>query len=63
MDVQTDQLTELFALAALWDRWKDPMDNWIKTCSILTTISKAVTATACRSSSVQMATICGSIPA
>ncbi len=34
---------ELFAFAGLWDRWKDPSDGWIKTCSILTTIPNAVT--------------------
>ena len=34
---------ELFAFAGLWDRWKDPAGNWIKTCSILTTIPNAVT--------------------
>ena len=27
---------ELFAFAGLWDRWKDPSGDWIKTCSILT---------------------------
>jgi putative SOS response-associated peptidase YedK len=35
--------SELFAFAGLWDRWKDPAGNWIKTCSILTTIPNAVT--------------------
>jgi putative SOS response-associated peptidase YedK len=34
---------ELFAFAGLWDRWRDPAGNWIKTCSILTTTSNAVT--------------------
>jgi putative SOS response-associated peptidase YedK len=34
---------ELFAFAGLWDRWKDPNGNWIKTCSILTTTPNAVT--------------------
>ncbi|HEY6769384.1 MAG TPA: SOS response-associated peptidase [Candidatus Sulfotelmatobacter sp.] len=33
---------ELFAFAALWDRWKDASGGWIKTCSILTTTSNAV---------------------
>ena len=33
----------LFAFAGLWDRWKDPGGNWIKTCSILTTTPNAVT--------------------
>ena len=35
---------ELFAFAGLWDRWKDPSEKWVKTCSILTTIPNAVTA-------------------
>ena len=35
----------MFAFAGLWDRWKDPSGNWIKTCSILTTIPNAVTST------------------
>lgn len=30
-------------LRGLWDRWKDPGGNWIKTCSILTTTPNAVT--------------------
>jgi putative SOS response-associated peptidase YedK len=34
---------ELFAFAGLWDGWKDPSGNWIKTCSILTTTPNAVT--------------------
>jgi putative SOS response-associated peptidase YedK len=34
---------ELFAFAGLWDRWKDPGGDWIKTCSILTTTPNAVT--------------------
>ena len=34
---------ELFACAGLWERWKDPSGNWIKTCSILTTTPNAVT--------------------
>ncbi len=33
---------ELFAFAGLWDRWKDPSGNWIKTCSILTTTPNSV---------------------
>jgi len=34
---------ELFAFAGIWDRWKDPSGNWIKTCSILTTTPNTVT--------------------
>jgi putative SOS response-associated peptidase YedK len=34
---------ELFAFAGLWDRWKDPKGNLIRTCSILTTTPNAVT--------------------
>jgi putative SOS response-associated peptidase YedK len=36
---------ELFAFAGLWDGWKDPNGNWVRTCSILTTTPNAVTAT------------------
>jgi putative SOS response-associated peptidase YedK len=32
---------ELFAFAGLWDRWKDPNGQWIKSCSILTTTPNA----------------------
>lgn len=35
---------ELFAFAGLWERWKDPSGQWIKSCSILTTRPNAVTA-------------------
>jgi len=35
---------ELFAFAGLWDRWKDPSGQWIRSCSILTTTPNAVTA-------------------
>jgi putative SOS response-associated peptidase YedK len=35
--------SELYAFAGIWDRWKDPTGNWMKTCSILTTIPNAVT--------------------
>jgi putative SOS response-associated peptidase YedK len=34
---------ELFAFAALWDRWKDPSGQWVKSCSILTTTPNTVT--------------------
>jgi putative SOS response-associated peptidase YedK len=36
---------DLFAFAGLWDGWKDSEGTWIKTCSILTTVPNAVTAT------------------
>jgi putative SOS response-associated peptidase YedK len=42
-EVNDGELFQLFAFAGLWDRWKDPNGNWIKTCSILTTIPNAVT--------------------
>ena len=34
---------ELFAFAGLWDGWKDPSGNWVKSCSILTTTPNALT--------------------
>jgi len=34
---------ELFAFAGLWDGWKNPEGQWIKTCSILTTSANALT--------------------
>jgi putative SOS response-associated peptidase YedK len=34
---------EVFAFAGLWDRWKDPGGQWIKSCSILTTTPNAAT--------------------
>jgi putative SOS response-associated peptidase YedK len=34
---------ELFAFAGLWDRWKDPSGDWIRSCSILTTAPNGVT--------------------
>ena len=34
---------ELFAFAGLWDRWKDPSGQWIRSCSILTATPNAVT--------------------
>lgn len=36
---------ELFALAGLWDGWKDAEGQWIKTCTILTTTPNTVTST------------------
>jgi putative SOS response-associated peptidase YedK len=36
---------ELFAFAGLWDGWRDPSGHWIRSCSILTTIPNALTAT------------------
>lgn len=36
---------ELFAFAGLWDGWKNAEGQWIKTCSVLTTVPNAVTAT------------------
>lgn len=32
----------LFAFAELWDRWKDPSGEWVRSCSIRTTTSNAV---------------------
>ena len=34
---------DLFAFAGIWDGWKNADGQWIKTCSILTTIPNAVT--------------------
>jgi putative SOS response-associated peptidase YedK len=35
---------ELFAFAGIWERWKNPANGeWIKSCSVLTTIPNAVT--------------------
>jgi putative SOS response-associated peptidase YedK len=36
---------ELFAFAGLWDGWKNSDGQWIKSCTILTTIPNAVTGT------------------
>jgi putative SOS response-associated peptidase YedK len=59
--------SELFALAGIWDCWKDPSGQWVKSCSILTTTPNAVTSAVhdpgCQSSSIQMATTSGSTPA
>jgi putative SOS response-associated peptidase YedK len=37
--------SQLFAFGGLWDGWKDPSGNWVKTCTILTTTPNAVTET------------------
>ena len=34
---------KLFAFAGLWDHWRDPNGNWIKSCSILTTTPNSMT--------------------
>jgi putative SOS response-associated peptidase YedK len=36
---------ELFAFRGIWDPWKDPSGQWVKSCSILTTTPNAVTST------------------
>jgi putative SOS response-associated peptidase YedK len=36
---------QLFALAGIWDCWKDASGNAVETCSILTTTPNALTAT------------------
>lgn len=36
---------ELFAFAGLWERWKNPDGEWVKSFSILTTAPNAVTST------------------
>ena len=33
----------LFAFAGLWERWRDPSGQWVKSCSILTTTPNAMT--------------------
>jgi len=33
---------ELFAFAGIWDGWKNPSGQWVKSCSILTTVNSAV---------------------
>ena len=34
---------ELFAFGGLWDRWRDPSEQWIWSCSVLTTTPNTVT--------------------
>jgi putative SOS response-associated peptidase YedK len=34
---------ELFAFAGIWERWKSPSGEWVKSCSILTTTPNSVT--------------------
>ena len=34
---------QLFAFAGLWDGWRDPSGQWIRSCSILTTTPNALT--------------------
>jgi putative SOS response-associated peptidase YedK len=34
---------ELFAFAGLWERWKNPAGEWIKSCTIATTTPNTVT--------------------
>jgi putative SOS response-associated peptidase YedK len=36
---------ELFAFAGLWDGWKNAGGQWVRTCSILTTIPNVMTST------------------
>jgi putative SOS response-associated peptidase YedK len=36
---------ELFAFAGLWDGWKNAEGKWVRTCTILTTMPNALTAT------------------
>jgi putative SOS response-associated peptidase YedK len=33
----------LFAFAGLWERWRDPSGQWVKSCAILTTTANDVT--------------------
>jgi putative SOS response-associated peptidase YedK len=34
---------QLFAFAGLWDGWRDPSEQWIRSCSILTRTPNALT--------------------
>ncbi len=36
---------QLFVFAGLWDGWKDSSGRWVRTCTILTTVANAMTAT------------------
>lgn len=36
---------KLFAFAGLWEGWRDPGEQWIRSCSILTTTPNVVTST------------------
>ena len=33
----------MFAFAGLWDHWKNPNGDWIRSCTILTTTPNAIT--------------------
>jgi putative SOS response-associated peptidase YedK len=56
---------ELFVFAGLWDRWKDPSGQWIKSCSILTkrarTLRPQPFTSECPSFLIRTHTTCGLI--